>query len=112
MSHWCLVAGLWCHVAMPSQVFISKEDGGRLKQILPASPGGHSILRVTLARPAGRLPMLVAGMPQRGTVGHNEFSYYEIWAPFGKDDLTISLAPSFGNADLFVASANLPTAYE
>ena len=43
-------------ISIPA-VFISKEDGDRLKQNLAG-------LRVSLARPAGRLPMLVAGMPQ------------------------------------------------
>lgn len=90
-------------VTIPS-IFISQAHG----ELLKSTPG----VRVSLQKPAGRLPMLVPGVPLRGVSATNQIQYYQLWTGPGHDALTVSLSPAFGDPDLFIsADGLLPNMY-
>lgn len=93
-------------ITIPS-AFVSLNTGELLKRQLSSG------VRATFATPLGRLPILVLGLPQLGATDENSMRYYEVFiGPAPHDRLTISVAPRFGNPDLFVTtsdSGRLPT---
>lgn len=91
-------------VSIPS-VFVSKETGDLLKQYVGSVAGG---VLAQIVVPAGRLPLLVAGSPQHGVASHSQWRYYELITPAGSDAVTITVAPEFGNPDVFVSVGTYP----
>ena len=93
-------------ITIPS-AFVSLATGELLKRQLSSG------VRATFATPSDRLPILVPGLPQVGATDENRMRYYEVFiGPALHDRLTISVAPRFGNPDLFVTtshSGRLPT---
>jgi len=90
-------------VAIPS-LFVSKETGDKLKKYLRDAGG----VLAQIAAPAGRVPLLVAGSPQHGIASHSQWRFYELITPAGSDDIAITVAPDFGNPDLFVSIGSYP----
>lgn len=92
-------------VSIPS-VFISQAVAGLIRGALANTT--IPCVQVSLRAPLGRLPLLVDGVPQAGTLAPDSSKTYGLWTSPGHDTLSITLVAEFGNPDLFVSSDGRP----